>query len=277
MDIKITLSEELYRRFSAACVLAGQDQSDVLHAKIEEFISTTFSNELSTLNVPSQSPVQPLNTQSKVLTRIPLWAKRPDQHNHKILRTFFVIERDGMTTRDRMKDFFIESGYGSAWQFENNFNSMRTNEGNSHGQVFACVNDLVTLSEEASSIAYKYREYFIAGVDPNTLAEHQERNASSVQQSLFIAWFKEQLYRGRPYNPVTISGYAGRIESACYDPAFATIEPKNLFEIESYDTFIVIRDQITACPGFEAFDAKSHRGFTAALNKYAEFLLRDRT
>ena len=172
-----------------------------------------------------------------------------------------------------MKDFFLENNYGTAWQFDNNFNSMRTNEGNSHGQVFTCVNDLVTLSEEASSIAYKYREYFIAGVDPDTLAEHQERNTSSVQQSLFVAWFKEQLYRGRPYNPVTISGYAGRIECACNDPAFASIEPKNLFEIDNYDEFMNIRSKIMACPGFEAFDAKSHRGFTAALNKYADFLM----
>lgn len=274
MDITITVAEDLYRRFAAACILAGQDQQAVISKKIEEFVAATFSNELSNLGAPAQAPIT-ASAQSKVLTRIPLWAKRPDQHNHKILRTFFVIERDGMTTRDLMKDFFLENNYGTAWQFDNNFNSMRTDEGNSHGHVFACVNDLVTLSEEASSIAYKYREYFIADVDPNTLAEHQERNASSVQQSLFIAWFKEQLYRGRPYNPVTISGYAGRLECACNDLAFTSIEPKNLFEVESYDEFMSIRSQIMACPGFEAFDAKSHRGFTAALNKYAEFLQRN--
>lgn len=273
MEFNITITEDLYRRFAAACILSGQDQQGVICEKIEEFITFTFSSELSGLTTPLQSFSKTPMVQSKVLTRIPLWAKRPEQHNHKILRAFFVVERDGMTTKDRMKDFFVENNYGTAWQFDNNFNSMRTNEGNSHGQVFACVNDLVTLSEEASSIAYKYREYFIAGVDPNTLAEHQERNASSVQQSLFIAWFKEQLYRGRPYNPVTISGYAGRIESACNDPAFESIEPKNLFEIEKYDDFMNVRSKIMACPGFEAFDAKSHRGFTAALNKYADFLM----
>lgn len=276
MDINITLTEDLYRRFSAACILSGQDQHEVICEKIEEFITSTFSSELSGLSAPAQAFSKKTMVPSKVLTRIPLWAKRPDQHNHKILRAFFVVERDGMTTRDRMKDFFLENNYGTAWQFDNNFNSMRTNEGNSHGQVFACVNDLVTLSEEASSIAYKYREYFIAGVDSNVLTEHQERNASSVQQSLFITWFKEQLYRGRPYNPVTISGYARRIESACNDPAFESIEPKNLFEIEKYDDFMNVRSKIMACPNFEAFDAKSHRGFTAALNKYADFLMQDR-
>lgn len=276
MEMKLTISDELYRRFAAACILSSKDQNAVICEKIEEFASSTIANEVSGLTAPTQKAEQSFGAKSKVLTRIPLWANRPEQHNHKILKTFFVVERDGMTTRDRMKDFFLSNCYGNAWQFDNNFNSMRTNDGNSHGLVFTCVNDLVTLSEEASSIAYKYRESFIAGVDSKILTEHQESNASSVQQSLFVSWFKEQLYRGRPYNPVTISGYASRLETACNDPAFITITPKNLFEIESYDDFIKIRDQIMACPGFEAFDAKSHRGFTAALNKYADFLLRDR-
>lgn len=276
MDINITISEDMYRRFTAACILSGQDQQKIICKKIEEFVAATFANEMYGLSVLSQPPIKTTGTQSKVLTRIPLWAKRPDQHNHKILKSFFVVERDGMTTRERMKDFFLANCYGNAWQFDNNFNSMRTNDGNSHGLVFTCVNDLVTLSEEASSIAHKYREYFLADVDSSILVEHQERNASSVQQSLFVAWFKEQLYRGRPYNPVTISGYASRIASACNDPSFKSIEPKNLFEIENYDDYMKIRNQIMACPGFEAFDAKSHRGFTAALNKYADFLLRDR-
>lgn len=273
MEITIDINEELYRRFAAACILSEKEQQEVICRKIEEFITETFANEFSGAKMPAQNFISAANTQSKVLTRIPLWAKRPDQHNHKILQAFFAVESEGMTTRDRMRDFFVQNGAGSGWQFDNNFASMRTNEGNSHGHVFACFNDIVTLTEEASGIAYKYRDYFVAGIDPVILKEHQEKNAPSVQRNLFISWFKEQLYRGRPYNPVTISGYAGRIESACYDPTFESIEPKNLFEIEGYDEFMKIRSKIMACPGFEAFDAKSHRGFTAALNKYADFLV----
>ena len=273
MEIKVSVNEDLYRRFAAACVLTGKDQQVVISEKIQEFVTATFVSEIFELNVSVQGEAQINGAQSKVETRIPLWAKRPEQHNHRILQAFFAVERDGMTTKERMKEFFLQNGYGTAWQFDNNFASMRTNEGNSHGYVFSCINDIVTLTEEASSVAYKYRDSFLTGVTPDTIAEHQEKNAASVQQRLFISWFKEQLYRGRPYNPVTISGYAGRIESACRDSAFDTIEPKNLFEIDDYEQFMKIRSRIMACPGFEAFDSKSHRGFTAALNKYADFLL----
>lgn len=270
MEIKIAINEDLYRRFVAACVLTGEEQQQVISEKIQEFVTATFISEISELNASVQDEAQ---MQSKVETRIPLWAKRPEQHNHRILQAFFAVERDGMTTKERMREFFLQNGYGTPWQFDNNFASMRTNEGNSHGNVFSCVNDIVTLTDEASSVAYKYRDSFLEGVTPDTIAEHQEKNAASVQQRLFISWFKEQLYRGRPYNPVTISGYAGRIESACKDSAFDAIEPKNLFEIDDYDQFMAIRQKIMACPGFEAFDLKSHRGFTAALNKYADFLM----
>ena len=275
MEITFTINDDLYRRFAAACILSGKDQNAVICKKIEEFASSTIANEVSGLTAPMQKAEQSFDTRSKVLTRIPLWAKRPEQHNHKILQAFFATESEGMTTRERMREFFIQADSGTGWQFDNNFASMRTNEGNSHGRVFACFNDIVTLTEEASGIAYKYRDQFLADIDPMVLEQHQGKNAVSVQRNLFISWFKEQLYRGRPYNPVTISGYAGRIESACYDPAFEAIKPKNLFEVLDYREFMEIRKQIMACPGFEAFDAKSHRGFTAALNKYADFLLRD--
>lgn len=275
MEIKVSVNEDLYRRFAAACVLAGKNQQVVISEKIQEFVAATFVSEMSEFNVSVQGEPQTNGTQRKVETRIPLWAKRPEQHNHRILQAFFAVEHNGMTTKERMREFFLQNGYGTPWQFDNNFASMRTNEGNSHGHVFACANDIVTLTDEASCVAYKYRDSFLAGVTPDTIAEHQEKNAASVQQRLFISWFKEQLYRGRPYNPVTISGYAGRIESACKDSAFDAIEPKNLFEIDDYDRFMVIRQKIMACPGFEAFDLKSHRGFTAALNKYADFLMRD--
>lgn len=274
MELTLTISDELYRRFAAACILSGKNQQEVIIEKLQEYISATFAAEIPTLNEPAKQ-IQTVGMQSKVLTRIPLWARRPDQHNHRILQSFFAVEHDGMTTKERMRDFFLRNGYGTGWQFDNNFASMRTNEGNSHGHVFACVNDIVTLTEEARRIAYKYRDCFLAGTNPDIIAEHQKKNAASIQQSLFVSWFKEQLYRGRPYNPVTISGYAGRLESACHDPAFDAITPKNLFEIGDYETFMEVRKQIVACPGFEAFDAKSHRGFTAALNKYADFLLRE--
>ena len=73
-------------------------------------------------------------------------------------------------------------------------------------------------------------------------------------------------------NASMISGYVGRIEKACHDPAFASVSVRNLFYITDLEEYIRIQKQIMECPGFDEFDAKSHKGFTAALKKYEEFL-----
>lgn len=92
------------------------------------------------------------------------------------------------------------------------------------------------------------------------------------QKQLFVNWFRSLTRNGKPYNPVTISGYAGRIENACSDNVFASVPVNNLFTITDLAEFISIQKQIKECAGYAEFDAKSHNGFTAALRKYEEFL-----
>ena len=92
------------------------------------------------------------------------------------------------------------------------------------------------------------------------------------QKQQFVNWFRTLTRNGRPYNPVTISGYTGRIENACSDPTFASVSVSNLFSITDLAEYISIQKQIKDCPGYAEFDAKSHNGFTAALRKYEEFL-----
>ena len=96
--------------------------------------------------------------------------------------------------------------------------------------------------------------------------------AATEQKRLFVNWFRNLTRNGNPYNPVTISGYTGRIENACADPAFASIPVKNLFAVTDLHEFLTLQYKIKNCAGYVEFDSKSHNGFTAALRKYEEFL-----
>lgn len=90
----------------------------------------------------------------------------------------------------------------------------------------------------------------------------------------FLAWFKQQKTPGRntPYNPVTISGYTGRIQNTCQEPGFESVGAGNLFEIDDSDELASIVEKMKACPAYAEHDARTHNGLTAALKKYAEFL-----
>lgn len=110
--------------------------------------------------------------------------------------------------------------------------------------------------------------------EKTNLNDKQSINVTEIEQKqLFINWFRNLTKRnGKKYNPVTISGYAGRIENACQDPIFVSIPVKNLFTITDSTKFIHIQKQIKECSGYVTFDEKCHNGFTAALKKYEEFL-----
>lgn len=97
-------------------------------------------------------------------------------------------------------------------------------------------------------------------------------STAEEQKQLFVNWFRSLTRNGRPYNPVTISGYTGRIENACSDSVFAEVPVDNLFEITDLSEFVEIQKQLKACNGYFEYDAKSHNGFTAALKKYEDFL-----
>lgn len=94
----------------------------------------------------------------------------------------------------------------------------------------------------------------------------------SQQKKSFVTWFRGLTRNGKAYNPVTISGYAGRIENACKEAAFSSVPITNLFGITDLADFLDVQKQLKACTGYAEFDAKVHNGLTAALKKYEEFL-----
>ncbi|MBR2895827.1 MAG: hypothetical protein IKC03_09270 [Oscillospiraceae bacterium] len=98
-------------------------------------------------------------------------------------------------------------------------------------------------------------------------------NTTAIEQKkLFVSWFRGLTRNGKAYNPVTISGYAGRIENACSDSVFASVPVNNLFTVTDLTQFMHFQKQIKESTGYAEFDAKCHNGLTAALKKYEEFL-----
>lgn len=122
----------------------------------------------------------------------------------------------------------------------------------------------------------KYAHAAFERVMGKTTQETKAAPVASVsdvaQKQAFVNWFRTLTRNGKPYNPVTISGYTGRIENACADPVFATVPVDNLFTITDLVQYVELQKQIKGCAGYAEFDAKSHNGFTAALRKYEEFL-----
>ncbi|MBR3785501.1 MAG: hypothetical protein IKJ77_03770 [Firmicutes bacterium] len=142
---------------------------------------------------------------------------------------------------------------------------------------------MLTAEDESlvlSRLISEYAHNVFAGVvsgDNGTGAQQAQHAAvteadESEQKKSFVNWFRGLTRNGKAYNPVTISGYAGRIENACKEAAFASVPISNLFGITDLTDFLDVQKQLKECAGYAEFDAKVHNGFTAALKKYEEFL-----
>jgi hypothetical protein len=68
------------------------------------------------------------------LGRIELWAKRPHQVNHQIIKAFLLLEEDGSVEFSRLRDYCTQQLHIS--KFAGNFTGMKTDAGNAHGKVF---------------------------------------------------------------------------------------------------------------------------------------------
>jgi hypothetical protein len=68
------------------------------------------------------------------LSRIRLWGRRPQQMNHKIVRAFLQLERNGEVEYSNLRRHCTEILHISG--FDAHYASMRTDAGNAHGKVF---------------------------------------------------------------------------------------------------------------------------------------------
>ena len=98
----------------------------------------------------------------KALRRIPKWAERKEQINHQIIKAYFMCEEDFVSSRSKMKEVFLKNvKNATSWQFETNLNSMSTDKGNSHGEVFDCYKDMVQIKATLRVLLESYKEKFI--------------------------------------------------------------------------------------------------------------------
>lgn len=96
------------------------------------------------------------------LHRIEKWANNPSQKNTQLLRNFLYLEASQapVTLKELIK-LCIEKHGSSDMEWKNNFNSMKSDHGNSHGKVFYVTGEYVYLYEEVRKEVQKYfKRYF---------------------------------------------------------------------------------------------------------------------
>lgn len=203
-NIEIQIDEALASKLEIALQLTGETQDEVLANLIKRYVSDTFAAAANSLQDPPsasaqtngttqstgnprtarrpvQSPyVDPApqrsernsdsvfgNEWGKAISRIPRWAKNPQQYNHKILRAFFELQQElglGRVTLDALRKRCSDpTAHPKTFvpHFDNNYSQMKFDNGNSHGKVFEEHDGFITLWDRINDTLMRYRDYFM--------------------------------------------------------------------------------------------------------------------
>lgn len=198
------IDSEVSEKFTLALMLNKEDADFIVEKLMRQYISESFSKASKTFSQPDeQKTIPPLSSNEdygKANRKIPGWARKPQQNNHRIIKAFFqLLEESGSVTVEELSercsnpDEYPET---LVTDFKGNFAQMKTDASNSHGKVFITNGDDVEIWDEISDVLMANKKYFVGNYDGTA-----NRNKITMQQIVSVYNFAKKAYLGEISSP----------------------------------------------------------------------------
>lgn len=171
-SLTFTVPKKVADMFSLATALMDKDENEVFEELAKRYTTEVLQrmnaepceppkgNDFITLPPTSYSTYNELSCKAE--KKIPLWARRLNQINAQIIRAYFYTEQNGIASRRKMREFFLQTNSDkSIAQFECNLSSMCTDKSNAHGHIFDCYGDEVHIANVAQNVLLAHKQMFI--------------------------------------------------------------------------------------------------------------------
>lgn len=168
MDKKVmfTVDGDVYDKFCIALKLTNESADSVAESCMRWYITKTFE-KISRKYHPKTESGQTIQTgrdfYGKAAGRIPVWALKPSQYNHKIIRAYFEAEDiAGEATISMMQRLCSDKTHPELYvpTFKNNYSQMKLDGPKSHGKVFEDDGERVWIWNEVREILLQYKDSF---------------------------------------------------------------------------------------------------------------------
>lgn len=177
MDKDTTLSfcvnSDLAEKFNISLMLNKDNSNEVISKLMIEYVSDSFSKASKAFN--TQQPIKSNylseedSNYAKANRKIPTWARKPHQNNHKIIKAFFELESElGFVTVEALAERCSNlQEYQNTFtnDFKGNFTQMKTDASNSHGKVFVVNDDIVEIWHEVEAVLMKNKYFFTSNFE----------------------------------------------------------------------------------------------------------------
>ncbi len=170
--VSFFIDEDVYEKFLLAMDISKESEGEAIEMSMRWYIAKTFekaSHEYNPKKV-SKSPEGVNDYYGKAIGRIPIWALKPEQYNHKIIRAYFTaLDIAGSATISMMEQLCSEKVYPELYvpTFKNNYSQMKIDGAKSHGKVFEDDGENVWLWSEIEDTLLKHKSSFYSGEDKN--------------------------------------------------------------------------------------------------------------
>ena len=193
------IDPEVSEKFTLALMLNKEDADAILEKLMSQYISESFSKASKAFSpIEEKKKVSPYASNEdfgKANRKIPGWARKPQQNNHRIIKAFFeLMEESGAVTVDELNERCSNADeYPETFvtDFKGNFAQMKTDFSNSHGKVFITNGDDVEIWDEIKDVLMANKKYFVGNYDGSA-----SRNKITTSQIQSVYDFAKKAYLG---------------------------------------------------------------------------------
>ena len=164
--VSISIDQDLHEKFMIALNLNKETEELVVERCIKEYIKKSFVSAASEYSIKPNKKASDKKEDLEGFAnrRIPMWAMKPNQYNHKIIRAFLLLEKNNNYVRlNDLEDLCNDSIRTETYvpTFRSNYSQMKFDGPKSHGKVFEDDGDRVWIWSAVEDTLNKYKEYFV--------------------------------------------------------------------------------------------------------------------
>ncbi len=164
-NVTFIINDDIYEKYNIACNLTGETDEQAIESALRLYIAKAFANVSKeyTPKLTSLSENKYKDHYGKALHRIPMWALKSNQYNHKIIKSYFMsIHIAGEANLHLMEQLCSDKERSDLYvpTFKNNYSQMKIDGPKSHGKVFEDDGYKVWLWDEVGEVIMKYKFNF---------------------------------------------------------------------------------------------------------------------
>ncbi|XMB66633.1 hypothetical protein RI065_10060 [Mycoplasmatota bacterium zrk1] len=165
-EVTINIDSDVYEKFCLSLSLTNDTKEEAIETCMRWYIVKTFS-KASQEYIPKTTAKQNSDVSkdfyAKAIQRIPVWAVKPGQYNHKIIKAYFrAVDIAGKATIVMMERLCSDKEHPELYvpTFKTNYSQMKLDGPKSHGKIFEDNGEEVWIWSEVDETLMKYKTSF---------------------------------------------------------------------------------------------------------------------